>query len=237
MTQFDSMDSTLRILYHLAQGPLVWVAFILFFVGSVYQVARLLSLTRKIEASRRGRPPGAGPLYATRPKNGRSGRWAARLRLSIAGAQSLTIGVTVIFHTLLFLVPLFLLAHNLLVDEAWGVSLFALREKLSDYLTWLFLACVLFFLLRRILLARVRAISSFQDYYILFLAAAPFASGLLAYPQIFDYRMVITLHMLLGEIMLVSIPFTRIAHVFLFFVLRFLVDNEYSLGSGRRAWR
>jgi len=231
------MDSILRMLYHLAQGPLVWAAFILFWVGSVYQVARLLSLTRKMETRRRGRAPDEGPLSAARSTDGQPGRWSARLRLSIAGTHSLTIGVSVIFHTLLFMVPLFLLSHNILVDEAWGVSLFAFREKLSDYLTWLFLACVLFFLLRRILLARLRAISSFQDYYILFLAAAPFASGLLAYHQIFDYRTMITLHMLLGEIMLVSIPFTKIAHLFLFFVLRFLVNHEYSLGSGRRAWR
>lgn len=237
MAQFGSADSALRMLYNLAQGPLVWVAFILFVAGSVYQVTRLLALTRKTEAHRWGRTPDGGPLSGTRPADGLSRRWTARLRLSIAGTQPLTIGVTVIFHTLLFLVPLFLLAHNILVDEAWGFSLFAVREKLSDYLTLLFLACALFFLLRRMLLARVRALSSFQDYYILFLAAAPFASGFLAYHQIFDYRMVITLHMLLGELMLASIPFTKIAHMFLFFVLRYLVAHEYSLGSGRRVWR
>lgn len=224
-------------LYDLAQGPLVWVAGVLFLAGSIYQVVSLLALTRKAEAAPWGRGPDFSSVSVPEKRRGLLGRWVSRLRLSIAGTRPVTIGATVIFHTLLFLVPVFLLAHNILFNEAWGFSLFAVRERLSDYLTVLFLVCVLFFLIRRILVARVRAISSFQDYYILFLAAAPFASGFLAYHQVFDYRVVITLHMLLGELMLASIPFTKIAHMFLFFVLRFCMAQEYSLGSGRRVWR
>jgi nitrate reductase gamma subunit len=82
----------------------------------------------------------------------------------------------------------------------------------------------------------VRAITSFYDYLVLALATVPFLSGFLAFHQIFDYRTVMIVHMLSGELMLMAIPFTKLTHMIFFFLNRFLVVNEHTIGRGSRAW-
>ena len=34
------------LLYNLARGPLVWISFLVFFAGSIFQILRILSLTK-----------------------------------------------------------------------------------------------------------------------------------------------------------------------------------------------
>ncbi|MFZ5562483.1 MAG: hypothetical protein ACOZBW_00410 [Thermodesulfobacteriota bacterium] len=220
----------LNFIYDLARGPLVWTAFIVFFAGSAVQVYRMWALT-----------VAANPLeQVSRPlkKDIRQKRLplAVRIRLSVAGTSPVTIAVTTLFHLCLVLTPLFVLGHNILIDNAWGVSLFSLPEGFADVLTLLVVACAGYFLFRRIFLERVRIITTPWDYLFLGLAAGPFITGTLAYHQIFDYKLVVTLHMLLGELMLMAVPFTKFVHMLFFFVFRFATASEYSLGEGTRTW-
>ena len=52
-----------------------------------------------------------------------------------------------------------------------------------------------------------------SDFGILAIVTAPFLTGLLAYYQVFDARVMTILHMLAGETMLIAIPFTRLSHM------------------------
>ena len=144
--------------------------------------------------------------------------------------------VSTLFHVCLMLLPLFLLGHNELIELSIGMRLPSFPEYISDDFTLIVLFCCAFFLIRRVALARVRAISDLSDYLVLILATMPFLSGFLAYHQIFDYHTMIIVHMISGELMLVAIPFTKLAHMTFFFFNRFLVANEHTLGSGRRVW-
>jgi nitrate reductase gamma subunit len=141
-----------------------------------------------------------------------------------------------VFHVFLILTPILLLGHNILLDQSWGVSLWSLPESVTDILTLAFLVCVAFFLGRRLFLARVRVITTAYDYLILLIAAAPFLTGYLAYHQWFNYHAVMTLHILAGEVMLITIPFTKLGHMLFFFLYRFLIGNEYSFARGARTW-
>jgi nitrate reductase gamma subunit len=225
------------LLYNLARGPLVWISFLIFFIGSIYQVLRILSLTKidkgiGIQTKDSKDKKGA----AKEKKQGAILNWFQQLKLTIVGVSPTMILVTTVFHICLFIVPVFLFAHNIMLDDAWGLRLFTFSEKTSDILTIIFLATALFFLLRRLFVGRVRSITSFYDYFLWCVATAPFLTGFLAYHQMFDYRTVIVLHMLLGEVMLITIPFTKFAHMFFFFISRFFVKSEYSLGKGSRSW-
>jgi nitrate reductase gamma subunit len=144
--------------------------------------------------------------------------------------------VTSVFHVCLIVAPLFLLGHNILLDQSWGLSLFSLPESFSDGLTLVVLICGAYFLGRRLLLSRVRVITSIYDYLILLIAIAPFLTGFLAYHQWWDYRTVIFLHILSGEVMLITIPFTKLGHMLFFFLYRFFIDSEYSFVRGSRTW-
>jgi hypothetical protein len=82
----------------------------------------------------------------------------------------------------------------------------------------------------------VRIISTAYDYLVLGITVAPFLTGFFAYHLWFDYKTVITIHMLVGELMLIAIPFTKIGHMVFFFFVRILIGSEYSFGRGSREW-
>ncbi|OQX63020.1 MAG: hypothetical protein B5M56_04330 [Desulfococcus sp. 4484_241] len=218
----------LNLIYDLARGPLVWVAFAVFIVGSAAQLVRMWRLTS---------PPDETYVPRVKKADGKNKLpLSYRIRLSVAGSSPVTVAVTTLFHLCLVITPLFVLGHNILLDNAWRVSLCSFPERFSDVLTTVVIICAGYFLARRVFSERVRIISSFWDYLFLGLAAGPFITGYLAYHQICDYKLVITVHMLLGEAMLVAIPFTKFVHMLFFFVFRFAVASEYSLGNGKRRW-
>lgn len=224
-------------MYDLVRGPLVWVAFIVFIIGTVYQVVRFYSLSRKNPQFRLKKPTGGPPKTEELPAAPVL-TFGQRLRLSIAGANPVMITVTSVFHVLLVLTPLFVLGHNVLWDLAWGVSPPSLSEAFTDVLTLIVIGGGVYFLGRRLFMARVRAITSAYDYVILAIATAPFITGFMAYRHLFDYETVILLHMLAGEIMLMAIPFTKLVHMPFFFLNRFLLVHENTFGAGgSRIWR
>jgi len=214
------------------RGQFVSIAFIIFILGLIFQLIQFFRLTKKKEWL-------YPPLDIKREKK-TIGKWAAFCLASLNGTlwktDPLITVVTSVFHVFLILVPIFLLGHNILLDQSWGVSLWSLPESITDILTLAFLICAVFFLGRRLFLSRVRAITTLYDYVILLIAAAPFLTGYIAYHQWFNYETVITLHILAGEVMLISIPFTKLGHMLFFFLYRFLIGNEYSFARGEKTW-
>ncbi|MBW2366373.1 MAG: hypothetical protein JRH15_00660 [Deltaproteobacteria bacterium] len=223
-------------MYDLVRGPLVWVSFIVFMAGTVFQIIRFYTLSRKAGFSPHVPTIRIKKATEKTPLGRKLVTWLRSLKMTVLGVHPVTITVSTIFHICLFITPIFLLGHNELFDLSWGLSLAAFSETVTDVLTLIFLACCAYFLLRRIFLSRVRSITSFYDYLVLAIAIAPFLTGFLAYHQIYDYRTMMIIHMLCGEIMLMAIPFTKLVHMIFFFLNRFMVVNEHTLGQGSRAW-
>lgn len=219
-------------MYDFIRGPMVWISIAIFFGGIIWQVFRFLALSRTVDEPKLKRP---AELAKEDPPAGAGGLLYA-LKLSIFKTSPGMIIVTSVFHLCLIVVPLFLLGHNILIERAIGFSLFSFSEKISDTLTVIFLLCGLYFLYRRLFVERVRIITSGTDFLMLLLATAPFITGFLAYHQIFDYKLMIVLHILAGEAMLILAPFTKFVHMVFFFAVRFTVKGEWALGSGNRTW-
>ena len=226
------------VVFDFIRGPLVWISFIVFFLGVFYQIFEFLSSIEKNEKI----------FYKFdikkllksidfKPKSVLRG--ISKVKLSIVGVNPTMVIVSTVFHICLVVTPIFLLAHNILLDTYIGVSFFSFSEKVTDYMTIVLMGCIIFFLYRRIFVARVKAITSYYDYLMLFIAVAPFVTGFLAYHQIMfeHYKLIISLHILSGEIMLMAIPFTKFVHMTFFFVFRFLLVSEYSLGAGNRVYK
>lgn len=240
-------------LYQFASGSGFQISLILFVGGLALQIWRFRGHTRPKEP-RRLPPvaPASRPASHEKTADRRPGFWGLvdlaervgepvarvqnRLSRSMAGTHSAMTAVTLTFHLLLIATPIFLGAHNTLIRDAVGFSLPALPEALSDLLTSAILACLGVFLFRRLFVRRVRAITSAYDYFVLAVTAAPFVTGFLCYHQWGPYMPLLTLHVVAGELMLILIPFTRLGHALFFFLYRFLIDNEYSFGQGRRIW-
>ena len=219
-------------MYDFIRGQLIPVAFVIFALGLIFQIIQFFRLTRKKEW---GYPP-----LEIKPEKKTTSKWVAFCLASLNGTlwetDPLVTIVTSVFHVFLILVPIFLLGHNILLDQSWGLSLWSLPESITDILTIVVLICVAFFLGRRLFLSRVRVITTVYDYLILVIAAAPFLTGYFAYHQWFNYDTVTTVHILAGEVMLITIPFTKLGHMLFFFFYRFLIGNEYSFAKGARTW-
>lgn len=225
----------MQTVYELARGPLVWVSALIFVCGIAVRALQLFSLTRsKGRLLCPARPAGTTPPAATDEE--KKINLIVRFQNTLLGKNPIMAIVSVVFHGILFIAPLLALGHSLLVYESWGIWLPSLPDGLIDVLTIIFLACAFFFLMRRIVIPRVQSISSAYDYVVLFLTFFPFLTGLFAYHQWFDYKTVITLHMLAGEAMLIAIPFSKIGHMVFFFFVRMLMGGEYGLWRGNRTW-
>ena len=219
-------------MYDFIRGPLISIAFVIFILGLILQLVQFFKLTNKKEW--------VYPPLEIKPEKKTLKKFIMSCLVSLNGTlwktDPLVTIVTSVFHVFLIGAPIFLLGHNILLDQSWGLSLWSLTESITDVLTLVVLICVAFFLARRLFLARVRAITTLYDYVILLIAVAPFLTGYFAYHQWFNYDTVMTLHILSGEAMLITIPFTKLGHMLFFFLYRFLIGNEYSFAKGARAW-
>lgn len=218
-------------MYELARGPLVWVAVILFLGGIGYRIAQLFRLTKKKERA-------YCPTLSVRQDSPeeRKLRPILFLQNSLLGRHPVMAIVALVFHGCILGVIVFTRAHNVLLRESWGISFVSLPDRVIDVMTVVVLLGALFFFVRRLVVPRVRAVSTLQDHLVLFLATAPFLTGLIAYHQWADYRTMVTAHMLAGELMLAAIPFTKLGHMVFFFFARTLFGSEFGLWRGRRVW-
>jgi len=133
-------------------------------------------------------------------------------------------------------IPLFLGAHILLWEEAFGVSLWSLPDALADGMTLVLIAAAIFLYARRRIRPEVRILTRSWDYFLLVMTILPFLTGFLAYHQWGPYEVLLILHILLGQLLLILIPTTKLAHMILFFFTRAFIGFEMGGRRGARSW-
>jgi nitrate reductase gamma subunit len=218
-----------NLIYEFLTGPALWLVFILFIGGLFVRIVILFQLSRKKDRV----------IY-----NHFSFSWGLRsiLHWIIPWAsasmrqQPVFTLVAFLFHLSLLAVPLLLNAHILLWDEAFGVSLWSLPDGLADGMTVILMAAAVFLFVRRYIRPEVRILTSFWDYALLILTVLPFLTGFLAYHQWGPYELLLILHILMGEILLVLIPFTKLSHMLLFFFTRMFIGFEMGGRRGAKSW-
>jgi len=119
------------------------------------------------------------------------------------------------FHIGLLPVPLFLAAHVLLWKKSVGFGWPALPRDVADWLTLLAIAAGVGLFLSRVIDRRTRALSRLQDYFWPLLLVVPFASGYLCSHAALRpgaYQNLMLLHIYSADLILILIPFSKIAH-------------------------
>jgi len=214
--------------YEFLTGPALWAAFTIFVFGLIVRVVYLYGLSKerdRVFYNHVDLKWGFRSIF----------HWLIPFGSVSLREQPLFAIAFFVFHLCLLGVPIFLLAHNTLWQEAFGVSLPSLPDSIADVLTVLFMLAALVLLARRIVRAEVRFLSSAWDYFLLILTSAPFVTGFLAYHQIGPYKLTMILHVLFAEILLIIIPFSKLGHIFLFFFSR--VSFGFEMGRrGARTW-
>lgn len=211
-----------------AEGPLFRFAFLVMVLGLLRLV--VVSVAEIVEMRRRTRDKSSkiGGLLAASVAWMRPPRWIAKPR----GYYTVT---SIVFHVGLILTPLFFLPHIELWARATGLSWPGMPGKWADALTALTIATAVLLVVFRLSDRGSRALSKPQDWLLTPLCAVVFLAGFLAtHPthSPFAYTTTRLVHVLAGDLLLVLMPFTKLAHVVLLPFTQVIADLSWKLVPG-----
>lgn len=194
-----------------AQGPLFALTFLIMVTG----LLRHVLIQAWLLLSRRDRLRRVGWRAILRDAAG----WTVPVRHLVRGTVLLT-AASFLFHVGAILVPLLLADHVVRWERLLGVDLPQLGKGAADVLTLATIACATVLGVSRFVVPRIRALSRWGDHVVLAIVVAPFVSGFLAaHPALnpLPWTAMMLIHVLSAEVLLVAVPFTKLAHVVLFF--------------------
>lgn len=215
-------------MYEFVSGPLVWLAFFIFFGGCAYRLIWMFSAARKDRVVY----PYMNLKFGLRSVM----HWIVPFASLNMRMRPVMTVVAFLFHIFLIATPIFLTAHVVMLRESWGVSWWTLPPLATDVTTLGVIVGGLFFIGRRIRLPEVRNVTNYSDYLLIAIVLAPFVTGFIAYHQLFAYKTMVILHILTGAGMLAAIPFTRLAHMLYFFFTRAYMGSEFGFVRNARDW-
>lgn len=228
-------------LYSFLCGPAFVFSLFVFIAGCLHRVIQFAHLTRKIN---NGYRPALNQVIDDRSIlfQGKSGfkktiiSLKLKLQRTIFGSNPVMGPVSLVFHILLFITPVFLSAHNILADQYIRISLFSLPDQLMDTFTICVIIICLFFIVRRLFIPRVRMLTTISDYFVLILVMIPFISAFVTYHQFFNYKTSLFIHIITGEIAIMAVPFTSLGHMPFLVFSRLFIGGEYNRKAGNRTW-
>ena len=213
-----------------AEGPLLWIAFLVFIIGTVIRMAQFIFVARTKDK----------PLYnyfSVKYILSTLARWLLPLNVTVKKNPVFIICVY-LFHICLIVVPIWLGGHISLWEESrFGWSWSSIPDKWADWMTLLLLAIAIFFILRRALLPDLRLLTTAGDYLLIVVTVLPFLTGYFLTHGTVDSIKFLgdnmrLFHVLSAEFVLILIPFTRLSHSVLFFFSRAASGIEF----GRRGY-
>ncbi len=215
--------------YSFVTGPLAWIAFIIFIGGSIIRFGMLFSLARKKD--------GVIFQYMNLKYALRSIlHWIVPFASTNMRKNPVMTIVTFVFHICLILVPIFLFSHIVLWHESFNISWIALPNAVADTMSLLVIGACLYFFARRIVVPEVKYLTTWFDFVILLIVAAPFVTGFWVYHQWAGAPTMTIVHIVSGELMLAIIPFTKLFHMFLFPFIRGYTGSEFGAVRMAKDW-
>jgi len=213
-------------LYSFVRGPLVWIAFLIFIGGSIYQLRNMILLAKKEKV--------VYPYMSLKFTLRSIFHWIVPFASVNWRRRPVITIMTFILHIGIVFLPVFLLSHNILWRESWGITWWTIPEGLGDLMTILVIVACLFFFLRRTFAPEVKFVTFSSDYLLLVITFLPFITGFLAYHQLLlPHETMVILHMIFGSLMLIAVPFTRIIHMVYFFLTRAYMGSDQGFRHSR----
>ena len=195
-----------------ARGSLLFLAFAVFSLGLLRQVG--MTLAELVMAYRK-----AGDQVIPYGRLFRQGLGWIFPVSALRGTRVPYTAASMVFHIGVLLVPIFLRAHIHILKDGIGLTWPSLNPGVSDALTLATLAALLMLLMLRLVNRTMRFLSSFQDWFLPVLCLVVFLSGYgMAHPATspLPFPLIYLTHLLSAELLLILIPFTKLAHVVLY---------------------
>ncbi|MEW5734160.1 MAG: TmcC family electron transfer complex membrane anchor subunit [Thermodesulfobacteriota bacterium] len=216
-------------IYYLVSGPLAWASILVFIFGALFRVGTMMLLARK-------RDNMVYEYMSVRYGARSILHWLTPLGTAGMKARPATTMVSFLFHFCLIAAPVFVLAHVVLVTDSVDIGWLHIPDGAADFMALLVIFACVFFLVRRLTTPEVRGLSTWRDYSVLALVAAPFLTGFWAFHQLPGFRAAGILHMLAGEALLAAIPFTRLSHMLFFPFTRAYMGSEFGAVRHAKDW-
>ncbi len=204
--------SEMELLIWARGGGFQW-ALAVFCFGVALRILELFSLGRKPDFSQaRTNSPGSGWRTVLSRSLPQPSVWRRAPATHILGY---------VFHVGLLICVAFFLPHIQLVRNTLGVSWPGLPTPLVDAVALITIAALVLVFIQRLRDPVKRFLSGFEDWFTLALTLLPMLSGYLAFHhQLLSYTLMLALHILSAELLLVFMPFTKLAHAGTLFVAR-----------------
>lgn len=216
-------------MFEFITGPLLWLSFLIFFLGLGYRVFKYIrGLDWKLERV----------AYAPHRSIGLKGalssiyRWLIPFGTYSWRQQPYVCIAFFMFHAALILVPLFLLGHNVMWTERFGFSLPSMPMPLADALTICGIIGAVMLGLRRIALPEVRILTTAYDWFVLGLCTLVLVAGFTARLHTECYDFWLFTHILSAEAVLILAPFTKLSHIVLYFMSRGQLGMDFAIKRG-----
>jgi len=135
----------------------------------------------------------------------------------------------------------FLFALVFLSSHVTGTGWLGGSSLIADLTALVFMGSVVFIAIRRLMAPEVRIVTTLSDYLLLALVAALFITGYYMgyHPGTelwINYESILIIHILLSELLLILIPFTKLGHFILFFFTRAIIGVEFGARRGVKSW-
>lgn len=126
-----------------------------------------------------------------------------------------------IFHFGLFFIVFFFVPHIQLLEDLSSISWPGFSHGLIDGITLITMITMLFILWYRVWDKVRRYISRFSDYYVWTITFLPVLTGYLLFHRLMlPYNEMMIIHIVTVELMLISLPLTKLMHTFTFVLSR-----------------
>ena len=221
-------------MYELIRGPGMWFSVLVTCSGICFRIISFIRASRRVTKSIQ--------VIKPVPHNTQAGPVSLKSRFSIMGKGTFSgrnpvfFMLTLFFHVLVIVVPIGVQAHGVLFFQSWRVRVPSFSGLTADMLTVFALIASGMLMVRRIVLPHVRIITSVTELLVMAVTMVPFITGYLAYHQIGPYHGMIIAHMLSGQVLMISLGWTRTGHMLFMIFTRFFIRSEYSLVPASRQW-
>lgn len=202
-------------------GPGLAIAGAVFVFGVLIRLHEIFSLGREPDlAPRRENSPGSGlrtVLTRSLPAPG----MLRRSPVTYLGSY--------VFHIGFFVVVVLAARHIDVIEELSGISWPALPKRATDAVALASILALLILLIDRLRDRVKRTLSGAGDYVAWALTMLPLLTGFLAHHRLLlGHSSMLSLHVLSVEILLMALPFTRLAHAFTLFIARWYNGDTFA---------
>jgi hypothetical protein len=213
-----------------ARGPLFYASLVIFVGGMFYRLVRILMLgwTKDRIPSRGSKAGGVAKTYLKSILIWPFIHWVKRTFnrnpvIYLAGG---------LFHLSLFIILILGTAHMLVWQSLLGFGWPTLPLPIVDWMAAVGIVAMLGLLIHRIVNPVMKLITGPAEWTNWSLVFLPMVTGyIMTHHLFFQYQVLFSLHMLSVDLLLIWIPFSRIAHFMFYFFSRTIHGAEF----GKRA--